>query len=134
MTVRVVHLGIAVPDLDQAVESYGDLFGYRLLTGPFDDAAQQARVCFVGTGEPGDVVFELIAPLGEDSHVSRLLARGGGAYHVCHEVDDIDQAVAHLKARGCLIVQAPVPAVAFEGRRIAWLYTPTRQLMELLES
>jgi methylmalonyl-CoA/ethylmalonyl-CoA epimerase len=56
-----------------------------------------------------------------------------GAYHICCEVDDLDSTVRELRSRGCLIVREPAAAVAFEGRRIAWFYTPTRQLMELVE-
>lgn len=130
---RFNHLGVAVSDIKKALTVYEDLFGYKLLSGPFDDPQQQATVCFIGTDEPAHVVFELVAPLNDDSHVARLLAKGGGAYHVCYEVDDIDAAVAALRAKGCLLVNRPTPAVAFEERRIAWLYTPTRQLMELVE-
>jgi methylmalonyl-CoA/ethylmalonyl-CoA epimerase len=39
-----------------------------------------------------------------------------------------------MKSKRCLLLGDPVPAVAFGGRRIAWLYTPTRQLVELLEA
>ncbi len=128
------HLGVAVADLAAARKSYEELFGYRVLSGPFDDAAQQATVCFLGSGESGDVVIELIAPLGDDSHVARLLKKGGGAYHVCYEVDDIEQTLAEMRSKGCLIVREPVPAVAYAGRRIAWFLTPSRQLTELVES
>jgi len=127
------HLGVAVSDIEKALTVYEDLFGYRLLSGPFDDPQQQASVCFIGTGDPANVVFELVAPLTESSHVARLLAKGAGAYHVCYDVDDIDATVATLRGKGCLLVSRPTPAVAFQGRRIAWLYTPTRQLIELVE-
>ena len=59
---------------------------------------------------------------------------GGGAYHLCFETRDIDAALAHAKEYGCVILSQPVPAVAFQGRRIAWLYTPSRQLFELVEA
>jgi methylmalonyl-CoA/ethylmalonyl-CoA epimerase len=130
---RFNHLGVAVSDIEKAVAVYEDLFGYKLLSGPFDDSQQQATVCFIGTDDPPNIVFELVAPLNDSSHVARLLAKGAGAYHVCYEVDDISATVAGMRAKGCLLVSGPTPAVAFEERRIAWLYTPTRQLMELVE-
>jgi methylmalonyl-CoA/ethylmalonyl-CoA epimerase len=34
----------------------------------------------------------------------------------------------------CIVVAKPVPAVAFQGRRIAWIYTPSRQLFEIVEA
>jgi methylmalonyl-CoA/ethylmalonyl-CoA epimerase len=127
------HLGVAVAEIDSALESYETLFGYRLLSGPFEDPTQEATVAFVGTGEEHDVVIEIIAPLTEKSHVARILAKGVAAYHVCYEVEDIDAALAEFREKKCLVVRDPVPAVAYGGRRIAWFYTPTKQLTELVE-
>jgi methylmalonyl-CoA/ethylmalonyl-CoA epimerase len=132
-TFRFDHLGVAVPDLEPALSSYREVFGYRLLSGPFDDAIQRTRVCFVGSGEPGDVAIELVAPLGPGSPVERVLSKGTAAYHVCYEVADLEKTLTEVRARGCIIVSKPVPAVAFEGRRIAWFYTPSRQLVEVVE-
>lgn len=114
---------------------YQDLFGYQLASGPFDDPIQRVSVCFLKREQTGDITLELVAPLGEESPVHRTLAKGGNsAYHTCYEVDDLDAALHHLTGHGCLTVSKPVPAVAFANRRIAWLYTPTRQLIELVES
>jgi methylmalonyl-CoA/ethylmalonyl-CoA epimerase len=125
---------VAVHDIHAAIPVYQDLFGYKLLSGPHDDPHQQATVAFLGSGQPHDFVMELIAPLGDDSHVARLLKKGGGAYHVCYEVADLDRTLRDLRLKRCLIVRPPTPAVAYQGRRIAWVMLPTRQLMELVES
>jgi methylmalonyl-CoA/ethylmalonyl-CoA epimerase len=119
--------------MEEALSVYQEVFGYKVLSGPFDDPIQRASVCFVGTGIPSDMIIEVVASLGDDSPVSKILAKGVGVYHVCYEVDDIDQALANVRAKGCIIINKPVPAVAFEGRRIAWFYTPTRQLVEVVE-
>ena len=138
-TFRFNHMGVAVADIEKALPVYEQLFGYQVLSGPFDDAQQQARVVFIGRPGSfkdqvaGDFVLELIAPLDEKSHVARLLSKGGGAYHVCYEVDNVEQTLADLRDKSCLIVSNPVPAVAYAGRRIAWFYTPTQQLVELVE-
>jgi methylmalonyl-CoA/ethylmalonyl-CoA epimerase len=63
-----------------------------------------------------------------------LKKNGGGAYHLCFETSDMEGALAHATKNGCMIVSAPVPAVAFQGRRIAWIYTSSRQLFELVEA
>lgn len=127
------HLGIVVADLDKALESYREIFGYELLRGPYDDPIQQVRVCFIGSGAAGHPQLELVAPLNEKSPVKTLLDKGVGAYHMCYQALNIEQALSDLRAKGCSIVSRPVPAVAFGGSRIAWLYTPTRQLLELVE-
>lgn len=127
------HVGVAVISISKAIESYKALFNYSVLSGPFEDPIQGVTVCFLGSGERHDVTIELVEPLSEDSPVSRTLAKGIGAYHVCYGVRDLDEAIAHFRSNGCLALGQPVPAVAFGGRRIAWLYAPTRQLIELLE-
>lgn len=131
---RFDHMGVAVADIEKSVAVYERLLGYKVLSGPFDDPTQQARVIFLGSGRPGDFVIELIAPLNEQSHVARHVAKGAGAYHVCYEVDDIEKTLADMRTQGCMIIQNPVPAVAYQQRRIAWLFTPARQLIELVEA
>jgi len=133
---RFHHLGVAVRDLDAAVETYSRLFGFRVLKGPVDDHLQKVRACFVGSDAPGDITYELVFPLpgAEQTPVDRYLNKGNTSYHVCYEAAAIEPALERLVAEGCLRISEPVPAIAFEGRLIAWLLTPTRHLLEILEA
>jgi methylmalonyl-CoA/ethylmalonyl-CoA epimerase len=130
---RFRHLGVAVHAIEQALPYYRALFGYVLVSGPFHDPIQKVSVCFLRADRSEDVVIELVEPAEEQSPVNKILARGIGAYHVCYEVSDIEAALAYVRSNGCVIVSDPVPAVAFEGRSIAWFYTPTRQLIEFVQ-
>lgn len=127
------HVGVAVSDLEQASGFYSKAFGFRLISGPYDDSIQQVRACFLGPASQGSVILELICPLNNTSPVNSYLAKSIGAYHVCFEVERIGESLARLWRSGCVVISEPVPAVAFAGRRIAWCFTPTRQLIELLE-
>jgi len=132
---KLLHIGIAVPSLAPATESLSVLFGYKVVSGPFDDPIQKVAVNFLSASDSDAAEIELIAPLGEDSPIRSMLSKnGGGAYHLCFETQDMEAALTHARNNGCVIVAQPVPAVAFNGRRIAWLYTPTRQLFELVEA
>jgi methylmalonyl-CoA/ethylmalonyl-CoA epimerase len=132
---KLRHVGVAVPSLGPTTETLSTLFGYRVVSGPFDDPIQKVSVNFLTTSDKDTAEIELIAPLSEDSPITSMLAKsGGGAYHLCFETSDIDQALVHAKNNGCMIVSPPVPAVAFGGRRIAWIYTRSRQLFELVEA
>jgi methylmalonyl-CoA/ethylmalonyl-CoA epimerase len=128
-------MGIAVPSLGPAEAMLSALFGYRRVSGPFDDPLQQVRVCFLAKGA-GDVAeIELIEPTSEDSPVQSMVTNNkGGAYHLCFETEDIEAALRHAMEHGCVVVSQPTPAVAFQGRRIAWIYAPSRQLFELVEA
>ena len=132
---KLLHVGVAVPSLGPATESLTALFGYRVVSGPFDDPIQKVSVNFLAKSPQDVAEIELVAPLSDDSPIKSMLAKnGGGAYHFCFETSDIDAALVHAKKNGCLIVSPPVPAVAFNGRRIAWLYSRSRQLFELVEA
>jgi methylmalonyl-CoA/ethylmalonyl-CoA epimerase len=132
---KLMHVGVAVPSLDPATETLTKLFGYRVTSGPFDDPIQKVAVNFLTTAPTDNVEIELIAPLTEDSPIRSMLQKnGGGAYHFCFETNDIEKALEHAVKNGCMIVSKPVPAVAFQGRRIAWIYSSSRQLFELVEA
>jgi methylmalonyl-CoA/ethylmalonyl-CoA epimerase len=132
---KLLHVGVAVPSLDPTTDSLSSLFGYKVVSGPFDDPIQKVRVNFLAKADTDVAEIELIAPISEDSPIRSMLAKGnGGAYHLCFETSDIERALVHAKNNGCIVVSQPVPAVAFEGRRIAWIYTPARQLFEFVEA
>ena len=119
--------------MEQAITFYTTALGFRLVSGPFEDPIQKVKVCFLA--EPGQTLthLELITPLDKASPVNTYLSKGIGAYHVCYEVADITTALDELRRQKCLIISRPVPAVAFDGRKIAWCFTPTQQLVELVE-
>ena len=82
---------------------------------------------------PRNPVFELVEPAGEVSPVSNFLKKRGGLHHVCYEIDDLESGLREARSVGLVIVADPAPAVAFGGRRIAWVCSKKRLLMELLE-
>ena len=132
---KLLHVGVAVPSLDSTTELLSSLFGYEVVSGPFDDPIQKVTVNFLAKSGNDPAEIELIAPLTDDSPIRSILAKDrGAAYHLCFETSDIDRALIHAQNNGCIVVSAPVPAVAFQGRRIAWIYTRSRQLFELVEA
>jgi methylmalonyl-CoA/ethylmalonyl-CoA epimerase len=125
------HVGVAVADVAEKAAFYCTL-GYTIETPVIHDVTQQAYVQFLRF--PGDRVYlELVQPDGPSSKLTRAVEKGGGLNHVCYSTDDIDEACATLRRRGLMIIAAPVPAVAFNGRRIAWLIGRDKLLTELVE-
>ena len=132
---KLLHVGVAVPEIDPAVRTLELLFGYHVISGPFDDPIQKVAVSFLSRSSDETIEIELIAPLTADSPVRSMLNQNrGGAYHLCFETTDMERALVHVKRQGCLLVSNPAPATAFGGRRIAWFYAPTKQLFELVEA
>ena len=128
------HVGVAVRNLEESIPAYKNLFGYEVTSGPFDDPIQHVSVCFLSRGE-GDPAIELVAPLGPNSPIDRTLKKGGGTYHICYEVQNINDAIEHLTGQGSSLLSGPVPAVAFGLREIAWLMTNDAYLLvELVQA
>ncbi len=126
------HVGIVVRDVAEACALYVRRFGYEVKSGVIHEPTQTAHVQFLRL--PGDTTYlELVAPDGPRSRLSGALEKGGGLNHVCYAVDDIDAACHTLRGEGLFLVHAPVPAVSFKGRRIAWLMGKDRVLVELVE-
>jgi methylmalonyl-CoA/ethylmalonyl-CoA epimerase len=95
----VDHVGIAVPDLDQAVAFYAENFGFRLVHQEVNEG-QQVREAMLAVGDSG-VCLQLLAPLAADSVISRFLERQGpGVQQVAYRVTSIDEAMAAVRAQG----------------------------------
>lgn len=132
-SIRLHHMGFVVADIAAAVPGFQTSLGASWDAQIFADPYQKVKVTFLTT-RPGDPQIELVEPVGEDSPVLRFLCdKGGGLHHACYEVVDLEQELQAFRARGALLVKRPKPAVAFQGRRIAWVLTPEKFLIELLE-
>ena len=114
----VHHVGLAVPDLDEAISTYERLFGARL-EHRGGVAADGVEAAFILVGESR---IELLAPTAEDSPVGRFLAkRGPGMHHVAYETDDVRSALDELAAAGAeLIDDAPRPGLF--GLEVAFVH------------
>jgi methylmalonyl-CoA/ethylmalonyl-CoA epimerase len=127
------HVGFVVPEVRAGMEAFVVSLGATWDGAIYQDPLQKVKVAFLTT-RAGDAQIELVAPDGPDSPVLRFLEQnGGGMHHVCYEVDDLEGQMAAMKTHGALIMRRPKPAVAFEGRRIAWMLTREKLLVELLE-
>ena len=130
---RLHHYGYVVGDIRKGLESFQRTLGASWDGHVFEDPLQKVKVAFLSTNA-GDAQFELVEPVGTDSPVYRFLTeKGGGLHHACWQVEVLEASLAEMRARGCLIAKKPQAAVAFGGRRIAWLLTPEKLLVELLE-
>lgn len=127
---KLHHIGIGVGNIERQAPSYAARFGWRPASEIFHDPIQRADVQF---WTDGSVSYEFIQPAGEDSPVRGALKRGGGLAHLCFEVSDIHAAVRDAESQGAIVVCAPVPAVAFDQRPIAFLFFRGLGLVEFVE-
>jgi methylmalonyl-CoA/ethylmalonyl-CoA epimerase len=117
MFARVDHIGVAVEDLDQALELYGTTFAMAQVHREVVEAQGVEAVLF----DVGENHIELLRPLGADSPVGRFLSRRGpGLHHVAYQVADIDAALAALRARGSRLLDER-PRTGIRDSRVAFL-------------
>src|SRR6188474_2445067 len=116
MRFKLDHVAVAVRDAEAAAATFAKL-GLEL-TGVEDVPDQRARVAFF---DIGSAHLELVAPIEEGSLSRSIDKRGEGLHHICLEVDDLEKALALVKAVGIAVVdEKPRPGAG--GTRIAFLH------------
>lgn len=115
---RVDHVGIAVRDLDAAIDLYSRIFGVSL--------AHRERVEEQGVEEAmfrvGESWIQLLQPLGDDTPVGKFIAkRGEGVHHVGYGVSDLRTVLDHLKAEGVPLIDAE-PRRGSRGSQVAFVH------------
>jgi len=96
---RIDHVGIAVPDLDAAIDFYSNVFGMRCAHTETNEE-QGVREAMMAVGDGADRL-QLLAPLRPDSAIAKFLDRSGpGLQQLAYTVADIDQTSAALRAHG----------------------------------
>ena len=121
MTIHLVdidHVGIAVADLEEAVEHYRASLGV--------EPVHRERVEDQGVDEVlfpvGSSFIQLLGAIGPDSPVGRALAtRGPGLHHVAYRVEDIDATLATLKEAGIKLIDAEA-RIGIRRSRVAFLH------------
>ena len=115
---KIHHVGVAVDDLDAAVELYQRVFGAEL-THRASNEKDGLKAAFLRAGE---AEVELLQPLRDDTPVGKFLAkRGPGLHHIAVAVPDIDQAIADARAEGLEMIDAE-PRIGLHGTRIAFVH------------
>ena len=97
--VAIDHVGIAVPDLDEAIAFYRDTFGMQVLHEETNEE-QGVREAMVGVGDSGSCI-QLLAPLNESSTIAKFLDRNGpGLQQLAYRVTDVEEVSRILRERG----------------------------------
>lgn len=127
------HVGIAVADLDAAIELYERAYGMTCVHTEVN-TEQGVREAMLAVGDSGSYL-QLLAPLSPDSTIGRFLDRSGpGIQQLAYRVDDLDEVSEHLRAQGMqLLYDAPKTGTA--GSRVNFVHPKSTGgvLLELVE-
>ncbi len=132
---RLNHVGVAVPSIEAAKDTYRTLYGVPEadITHTWDMPAQGVRVAFVTVANSQ---IELIEPLGENSPIIKFLEKNpaGGQHHVCFEVPDIHVAKDEMAKRGATVLGEP--RIGAHGTLVIFVHPKNSNgvLIELMET
>ena len=123
------HVGIAVPDLDEAMAFYRDAYGMQVLHEEVNEE-QGVREAMVGVGDSGSCI-QLLAPLTPESTIAKFLDRNGqGIQQLAFRVDDIEAATAHLVANGVTMLSDEMDYIS---RKLRLFEGPEGVTLELVQ-
>lgn len=131
MIIGVDHIGIAVQNLEEALEIFEKKLGLKL-EGVHEIKEQRVKAAMLLAGETR---IELLEPIGQEGPVARFLEkRGEGFHHIAFKVKNIEGLLAQLKERGIILVDEK-PRVGVKGAKIAFLHPKSTKnvLVELCE-
>ncbi|HJU23310.1 MAG TPA: VOC family protein [Casimicrobiaceae bacterium] len=132
------HVGVACRDIDAEATHFATL-GYTTEGNAFEDRIQGVRGLFmVGQGPR----MELLEPIDDamrggsstNGVLAPWLSSGTKLYHLAYVAPDLRHAIGAMRGRRAKLVVQPVPAVAFDGREIAFVMLPNRLLVELISA
>ena len=130
-TLKVDHIGIAVKDLEQAKKFYTEILGMPAM-GEETVEQQKVKVCFIPCG---DSELELLESTAPDGPIAKFIDKNGqGVQHLALRVDNIEAAIADLKAKGVRMIDE-VPRYGAGGASIAFVHPKSTGgiLLELTE-
>ncbi len=117
---KVDHIGIAVPNLEEAVKAYSVLL--KKQPEHFEEVAEQkAKTAFFGIGETN---LELLQSTSPDGPIGKFIEKNGGRgglHHICIQVDDIQSALAEYKKAGLQLIDEK-PRMGAHGKLIAFVH------------
>jgi methylmalonyl-CoA/ethylmalonyl-CoA epimerase len=129
MLQQIDHIGIAVKNLDETVAFYRQVMRLEVSS---TEVFNGMKIAFLRIG---DSELELLEDLTPDGAIARHVAtRGEGIQHVAYRVDDIEQELQEMRAKGIeLIDERPRPGA--RGARVAFLHPKSTKgvLIELVE-
>lgn len=112
------HLGIVVRSLEEGMQRWEQLFGYKRSSSEITNTRQKVRVVFLS--KPDSLTIKLIEPSEPASPVTPFARKGGGLHHLCFRCEDLKVEVPLLKEKGARLMVPPEPGEAFKNNDIAF--------------
>lgn len=125
MIKKIEHVAIIVKNMDQAIEYYSDMFGFKVrLRG----SSKIREMAFLYLGEQPNIEIELIRDISSMSDYHKR----GIVNHLAFTVENMNEAMNHYKKKGIEFL-SPEPQPTLEGGRMILFHGPSDELLQLVE-
>jgi len=126
------HIGIFVSDIATGEKALRKIFPISSESVCYEDYGIGVYVKFLI--DSSGIRYEIVAPLAKENPVSGLLkSKKNLLNHVAYEVDNFHETIQSMINMGSLLLSPVIPAVAFDGANVAFLYSPLGFVVELIE-
>jgi len=130
---KLHHIAYVCKNVEQKAEYFCQILGFRKSTETIIDEYQSVKIMFLKSDD--GTLIELLEPVGQNSPIKRYLSKNGGLYHLCFEVDDLEQTIQNVtKNKKSFLVKPPAQAPAIENRKVAFVVTDQADLIEFVET
>ena len=126
------HIGIVVRSLEEGIQQWEQLFGYKKNSDIVLNTRQKVRVVFLAKKE--SLTVKLVEPTEPTSPISAYARRGGGLHHLCFRCDSLELQVPMLKKNGVMFIGSPEPGEAFNNHSIAFFLAKNNLNVELIDT
>ena len=126
------HLGVVVKSIEEGINHWENVFGYRQMTEVVTNSRQKVKVVFLSKEQ--SLTVKLIEPVDETSPAYRMAQRGGGLHHLCFKCENMDRELNRLTQMGLRILSQPEPGEAFENEKIAFIFGKQGLNIELVDT
>ncbi|MFX1246473.1 MAG: VOC family protein [Promethearchaeota archaeon] len=132
---KIHHVGVAVNSIEESLGFHIQALGMKQVSNVIDDKRLKVKVVLLAiNGQSSEnCLLELVEPTESPSTIDQILKQNNHLYHYCIEVPSLEEALKKARENHAVIALRPTPSALFNGRRIAFVWTPTHYLLEFLE-
>lgn len=126
------HICFAVKDLNEGIDYWQKIFGYRQMTLPVVNTRQKVKVVFLS--KERSLSVKLIEPVEGNISLQNFVNRGGGFHHICFKCANVETTAGRLAENGLITLAPSQPGEAFNNHNIAFLLAKYGLNMELIDT
>ena len=129
---KIDHICFAVKNLQDGIDYWERVFGYKQMTKIVENSRQKVKVTFLRKDD--SITIKLIEPVEGNQSLQNFVNRGGGFHHVCFKCSDIEGKIDELKNKGLILLVPPQEGEAFNNNKIAFLLARYGLNIELIDT